>query len=166
MILAIDVAYHGDLARVAGLLFPTWDSEQAAHQIALDNIPAAEYMPGQFYRRELPCIAALLEQIEQTIDCIVIDGYVSLGANATPGLGMKLWEFMHGSTPIIGVAKTEFMGTPENAKIFRGGSARPLFISVVGMELEVAKAAVLSMKGKYRMPNLLKQVDSLARGHL
>ncbi len=38
-----------------------------------------EYIAGQFYRRELPCIMAILRIIEEKIHTVIIDGYVDLG---------------------------------------------------------------------------------------
>ena len=43
--------------------------------------------PGQFYKRELPCILELLKQVNPLPNYIVIDGYVYLGGDEKPGLG-------------------------------------------------------------------------------
>ena len=50
-----------------------------------------ELIPGEFYRRELPGLLAVLEKIEQPIDVMVIDGYVDLAPDR-PGLGRHLWS--------------------------------------------------------------------------
>ena len=106
----------------------------------------------------------MLEQIDEPLECIVIDGYVTLGEAQKPGLGMKLWESLQGATPVIGVAKSEFHGTPENAKVFRGGSTRPLFVTAIGVPLDEAKARIARMSGKFQMPDLLRTADRISRG--
>jgi len=167
MILAVDVAYAENTAKVAGVLFRQWDDSAIDKEIVLDVEPVAPYVPGQFYLRELPCIVKLLAEVNTLgveLQCIVIDGYVTLGADAHAGLGMHLWEHLHGSIPVVGVAKTEFFGTPDAMRLRRGDSTRDLFVSSVGMPLEEAKAHILSMTGKYRLPDFLKKVDQLCRG--
>jgi deoxyribonuclease V len=163
MILAIDVAYSGSTALAAGILFSSWDKDDIYRELVCNIENIADYVPGEFYLRELPCINQLLEEVSERIDCIVIDGYVTLGRDKRLGLGMKLWEHLDGKIPIIGVAKTEFIGTPENTRIYRGGSSRPLFVTAIGIELDDAKSKILNMKGKFRIPELLKAVDRLCR---
>jgi deoxyribonuclease V len=163
MILAVDVAYSDSAASVAGILFSSWDKDDISRELVCKIEDIADYVPGKFYLRELPCINKLLEEIKERIDCIVIDGYVTLGRDKRPGLGMKLWEHLDGKIPVIGVAKTEFIGTPENTRIYRGGSSKPLFVTAIGIELDDAKSKILNMKGKFRIPELLKAVDRLCR---
>ena len=64
---------------------------------------------------------------------------------------------------MIGVAKNEFRGTPKEFEILRGQSVKPLYVSAIGIELVQAKHNVQSMYRKYRIPELLKQVDRLSR---
>lgn len=164
MILAVDVAYSGSTATAAGVLFSAWDSDAAVRTLIAGIENVADYAPGEFYLRELPCIAKLLEQVDSPLDCIVIDGYVTLGAAESPGLGLKLWEFLGRATPVVGAAKAEFPGTPGKARLYRGRSSRPLFITAVGMPLAEAKARVAQMSGEHRLPDLMKTVDRLSRG--
>ena len=163
MILAVDVAYSEPMACAAAVLFQAWESSEITRDVVIEVQGVAEYVPGQFYLRELPCIEQLLEQIHEPLDCIVIDGYVTLGADASPGLGLKLWETLQGKIPVVGVAKSEFIGTPENMRVYRGASAKPLFVSAIGMPLEDAKRNIAAMKGEYRLPDFLKAVDRLCR---
>lgn len=106
----------------------------------------------------------LLEIIPGKIDCILIDGFVSLGRDQRPGMGWYLWEALSREVPIIGVAKTKFLETPEESQLLRGLSTRPLYISVAGIGLNEARENILNMHGAHRMPTLLKMVDNLARG--
>ena len=163
MILAVDVSYSGSGARAAGLLFETWDSDTFARKILVAVDGVAQYVPGMFYERELPCIERVLSQVSEPLSCIVVDGYVALGRHNTPGLGMKLWESLGGTTPIIGVAKSPFADTPNEARLYRGGSSRPLFVTAAGMSVEEAKARILRMRGNYRLPDLLRAVDAYSR---
>ncbi|WP_353165654.1 endonuclease V [Acinetobacter sp.] len=163
MILAIDVAYSETSAQVAGGVFDAWDAADLfkRYRISLDHI--MDYESGQFYKRELPCIEALLAHVTEQIDTIIIDGYVYLGNEQKAGLGQYLYEALIRKVPVIGVAKNQFKGTPSNCEILRGQSIQPLYISAVGIELELAKQYVKNMHGKYRIPKLLKEVDRLSR---
>lgn len=162
MYAAFDVHYLKDGgARAAAVLFSEYgDMEPAATYTQL--LPgAAEYIPGQFYRRELPCIVALLQQIREPLDEVIIDGYVMLGDR--PGLGMYLFNHLKGRAPVIGVAKSRFKGAYA-AEVFRGRSERPLHVTAVGINLQRAAEKISMMHGDFRIPALLKDVDMLARG--
>jgi deoxyribonuclease V len=163
MILAVDVGYEGQGAHAAGVLFDTWECSESRRQIVLDIPIVEEYVPGSFYRRELPCIEKVLAAVHEKLECIIVDGYVSLGEPPVAGLGWHLWEILSRATPVIGVAKSAFVGTPASARVCRGASSRPLFVTSAGMSPDDAKARVVSMHGKYRMPELLKLVDRLSR---
>lgn len=114
--------------------------------------------------RELLCIIELLKCVKYPLECIVIDGYVTLGAGEHPGLGMLLWQHLDGKIPVIGIAKSKFVGTPENAEILRGGgSLKPLFVTAAGVDLQGAKNNVIKMGGKFRIPDLIKAADRLSR---
>jgi len=119
-----------------------------------------EYIPGSFYKRELPCIISLLADIKEKIDTIIIDGYVFL--RDKPGLGAYLKERIEVTIIIIGVAKSYFKGS-DAIKIFRGKSLNPLYISSSGIDPKEAALLVSNMHGKHRMPTLLKQVDQLTK---
>ena len=92
MIAALDVHYdqRRSVGTAAAVLFANWD----------DAVPAAEftevveriqpYIPGEFFRREFPCLFALVNKIQEPLEAIVIDGYVRLGNK--PGLGQHLFE--------------------------------------------------------------------------
>lgn len=165
MILAVDVHYRGSGADVAGLLFRDWSDARALtqHQKHIPEVVA--YEPGAFYKRELPCLLALIDALPALPGCVVIDGYVHLGADRRPGLGWHLWEALQHQVAVIGVAKTAFHETSDEARLWRGISAtRPLYVSSVGISLAEARAAIAGMHGPYRLPTLLKAVDGLCRG--
>ena len=162
MIACVDVDYRENYAVAGCVLFQEWtDSELTAEyvEIIYDIEP---YQPGQFYLRELPCLLKVLEKIVEPISIIVVDGYVWLDNTQKPGLGAKLSEALNGSIPIIGVAKSSFAGS-SGIILIRGASTRPLFVTSVGIEPQIAAGYIQQMHGANRVPTLLKCVDSLCR---
>lgn len=75
---------------VAGVIFTSWSSNEAEKQIVKSVSGTAPYEPGMFYKRDLPCIHSLLEDVRESLETIVVDSYVSLGGSGTKGLGMHL----------------------------------------------------------------------------
>jgi len=164
--LAIDVHYEGSAAVAAGILFPTWSSDEIYRTIIKKVSDVAPYEPGSFYKRELPCILKVLEEVTEKLDVIIIDGFVMLGNHneESDGLGMHLYNSLNNSIPIIGVAKKAFVDTPTECEVYRGGSNKPLYITSIGINLVDAKKYISKMHGKHRNPTLLKKVDQLCRG--
>ena len=163
MIIATDVKYDeeaGTASAVAGA-FRAWEDPVLAADYIADIGAIEEYVPGSFYRRELPCLRAVLAMIAEPVDAIIVDGHVWLGER--PGLGHHLWADLGGSCPVIGVAKSRFH-TGGAVPVCRGESKRPLYVSAIGMSAEEAVAHVQHMHGPHRMPTLLKAVDELTRG--
>jgi deoxyribonuclease V len=164
MIAATDVQYfEGEGAQAACLVFSDWADPEpiSEHCVWLDSVEP--YEPGAFYKRELPCLLAVLEPILPQVSLIVVDGYVWLGDESTPGLGARLFSALDGKIPVVGVAKTRFAGAAPVAEVLRGESASPLFVSSVGLELAEATKHVARMHGAHRIPALLKRVDQRAR---
>lgn len=168
MIFAVDAHYAKAEACAAGVIFDGWADEMPLETLTTRVAKVAPYQPGAFYLRELPVLMALLEKafLIHRPSTIVIDGYVSLGAEQTPGLGAHLHAALGGRIPVIGVAKTLFMGTPAETGVLRGGSARPLYVTAMGMDGQKARDAVRGMHGPHRIPTLLQQADRLCRDGL
>lgn len=173
LILIVDVDYRETFAKASAVIIEDWASERCAVESATIH-DVAEYVPGEFYKRELPCIFKVLYQVmdklpENTIKYIVIDGYVFLDGAPIPkwGLGGYLNNSLAGEIPIIGVAKTYFAGVPDSTRLLRGDSTKPLFITATGLDLdqarEQAKQYVASMHGNFRLPSMLKYVDQVCR---
>ncbi|MFO7964880.1 MAG: endonuclease V [Desulfobacterales bacterium] len=161
MISAFDVKYFEDgSAVVAAVVFEKFNDAAPISTYRKNIDRVNEYVPGSFYRRELPCILSLLADIRETIDTIIIDGYVYLGNR--PGLGAYLKAETGEAFTIIGVAKSCFKGSAA-AKVYRGRSRNPLYISASGMDQAKAADLVARMHGKYRIPTLLKEVDQLTK---
>ncbi|MBC8110876.1 MAG: endonuclease V [Verrucomicrobia bacterium] len=160
MKICIDVDYQVDKAQAACLVFENWEDEKPlkTYTAIIKNI--AEYVPGEFYKREMPCILAVLKLVSEKIDMIIIDGFVWL--NGKKGLGGHLYETLANNIPIIGVAKSNFKGADLVTEVFRGESERPLFVSSVGTDQKIADN-IKKMHGNFRIPTLLKLVDSVCR---
>jgi deoxyribonuclease V len=164
MLACVDVDYRGDEAVAACVLFKTWQDEKASSERVERIRGVAPYQPGQFYRRELPCLLAVLAPCEEPLDLVLIDGYVWLGEESHPGLGAHLYEALQWKVPIVGVAKTQFLSARRAVAVSRGETSRkPLFVTAAGIDVAIAAANVQAMHGAYRLPTLLKRVDQLCR---
>lgn len=155
--------YREQQAQAAAVIFDRWTSAVAREELTVPIEDVAPYEPGYFFRRELPCLLAVLAALKQAPQCIIIDGYVWLSDENHPGLGAHLFDAMGRTTPIIGVAKTRFRSATSAVPITRGDSGSPLFITAAGIEVDVAARNIAEMHGPYRIPTLLKRVDSLCR---
>jgi deoxyribonuclease V len=161
MLACIDVDYRERGAVAACVLFDSWADGQSTAEVVKEIAHIEPYQPGQFYRRELPCLLAVLADVPELPTTIVVDGYVWL-AKGRPGLGAHLYEALGRRTPVIGVAKSPFIGAPAEP-VRRGGSQRPLYVSAAGMNRLIAAQLVQAMHGPYRLPTLLRRVDQLCR---
>jgi deoxyribonuclease V len=164
MIAAADVAYRSCVAAVACVLFKHWMDDAAAAETTCEVSDVAPYEAGQFFRRELPCLLAVLRKLEQLPGIIVIDGYVWLADESKPGLGGHLYAALERQVAVIGVAKTRFRRAGAAVEITRGASGTPLYITAAGIPLEQAASNIKSMHGSFRIPTLLRRVDQLCRG--
>lgn len=166
MLACVDVDYREDedpaRAVAAGVVFDDWPADDATAEHVETISPVEPYVPGQLYRRELPCLLAVLGRIEQPLRAIVVDGYAFLDAAGRPGLGAHLHQALPQRTPVVGVAKNYFRGSAA-IEVRRGQSARPLYVTAVGMRAEQAAEGITRMHGPHRLPTLLKRVDRLCR---
>lgn len=161
MIAAVDVHYNADGSAIVGAVEFKDYTDSEANQTYTCQISGTEpYVPGQFYKRELPCLLAVLKIIEEEIDTVIIDGYVDPGEK--PGLGRHLWDALVCKTEVIGVAKKYFRGS-DAIRIYRGKSRQPLYITSAGIEPSQASNHIEQMHGKFRIPDLLRLADSLCR---
>jgi deoxyinosine 3'endonuclease (endonuclease V) len=165
MILAFDTYYHDPAAHTVCIAFHDWTQTEptAIYRETISGIAA--YEPGAFYKRELPCILSLLRQIDlNPVTTILIDGFVYLDDNRSPGLGAHLYAALDVRIPVIGVAKTNF-ATLHTLKqpVVRGSSERPLYITAIGTDLDLAAQQIARMDGTFRIPTLLKLLDQQTR---
>ncbi len=161
MIIAVDVYYEENRAKSVGVIFQRWEDSKPLEVITSYTEIPHEYETGFFYKRELPCIQELLKLTDiNQVHTLVVDGYVYLDNEQKPGLGHYVYTNYLGEIPVIGVAKNAFHNNEALVrKIYRGSSSKPLYITAVGMELEIAAEHIQSMYGEYRFPHLLKLLD-------
>lgn len=162
MLACLDVHYAGSTAAAACILFDGWTAAAPAGELVRHFTGVAEYEPGNFYRRELPCLIGTIDRLPRRPEVIIIDGYVWLSPAGRPGLGARLFDALGGSTPVIGVAKSEFPGAPA-VKVFRGQSKTPLHVTVAGVDVALAAENVRNMAGAHRIPDMFRLVDRLCR---
>lgn len=124
----------------------------------------ADYEPGALYKRELPCIRAVLAEAGvDGLQALVVDGYATLDPQGRFGLGAHAAETF--GLPVIGVAKTPFRPATHAIRVLRGQAIRPLYVTGTG-GISDAQAATLvaGMAGPYRIPSAIARADALARG--
>jgi deoxyribonuclease V len=160
---ALDVCYSGTRACAACLTFRSWaDSRPSEVFTATLEIPA-EYQAGHFYKRELPCLLAVLRATSRQFDSIVIDGFVYLVPPLTKGLGARLADSLGYQAKVIGVAKSRLRLADRYAEILRGASRRPLYVSSANCRLDEAVDHIRTMHGRHRIPTLIRMTDQTAR---
>ncbi len=167
MILAIDVKYYDKeaTAKAIGVLF-NWLDKEPSKIIVKEVHNIHEYISGQFYKRELPCILEILKAAINIddIDTVIVDGHVYISNEMDYGLGAHLWSSLNGRIPVIGVAKRTFKTNMNTvAKLYRGESKTPLYVSSIGMDLKEAVKRIQQMHGSYRLPTILKEVDRITK---
>jgi deoxyribonuclease V len=163
MLACVDVAYSTRSAAAACLVFHDWADPVEARAFVAKIDDVADYEPGAFYRRELPCLLAVLREVDAPLDAVVIDGYVWLSSDGRPGLGARLFEALEGRIAVVGVAKTSFAGSDFAVPVARGTSSRPLYVTAAGATQDAAAGWVRRMHGDHRLPTLLKRVDRRCR---
>lgn len=165
MILAFDSYYFENKAKTVCLQFADWNDKIPAQIFSEIKEDVNEYESGAFYKRELPCILSLLNKINlDEVTIIIVDGFVYLDDEYKLGLGAHLFNALENRIPVIGVAKTNFAQINNlKREVYRGESKKPLYITSVGVDIDEASAYVQSMYGQYRIPDLLKQLDSMTK---
>jgi deoxyribonuclease V len=160
---AVDVHYPptgGARAAVVLASDATFSAITAEKTVLIEHV--APYQPGEFYRRELPPLRAVLLGVD-ALDLLIVDGYVTLDPSGRSGLGAHAHaEF---GVPVIGVAKTRFAPATHAIPVLRGNAAKPLYITSAGLAASDAAALVRAMAGKFLLPDALRRADTLARGH-
>jgi len=159
MIACVDVNYRGNRTTTACILIADWLAEPPYEKLILRGKTTAGYQSGEFFRRELPPLIEILKKISSPIDCVIVDGYVWLAEDRSPGLGGYLYRELGTVIPIIGVAKNRYRDEEFSSRVFRRGSNRPLYITAAGMKQKEAADHILTMYGPYRIPTALKEVD-------
>jgi deoxyribonuclease V len=162
---AVDAYYKDNKAKGICILFEQWSATEifSIHEAAIEQV--SNYEPGAFYKRELPCILKVLQQVNLSLlDAIIVDGYVYLDNNGKYGLGAHLYETLQEAVPVIGVAKSRFYNNTKHVvEVKRGTSNHPLFITAIGIDVLEAAKHIQKMAGQYRIPTLLQYLDQKTR---
>ncbi len=162
-IVAVDVDYRDDHVVTACVGFDRWTDGEPKHTLVRRQTgPAAAYVPGRFFERELPHLRAALEAFGALPSVVVVDGHVWL-AGDDRGLGAHLHAALDRRAAVVGVAKQPFAGATRAVAVLRGTSERALLVTAIGMEVGTAAAHVRTMHGAHRIPTLLKRADRLCR---
>lgn len=165
--LILDVFYQDQpeqtLAQVAGIRFMGVEQHAILNTYQTCVTPVAPYQSGEFYKREMPCLLALIEQITEPFDVIIIDGFVFLDSEQKAGLGKHLYDNLTDKKPVIGIAKHAFFGIDERHAVYRGTSKHPLYVTACEFPVTAAKDLVKNLQGHFRLPDIVKQVDALSR---
>ncbi len=162
MLACLDAAYRADRGVGACVLFDDWTDSLPALELVRECPAPEPYRSGELYRRELPCLLAVLGAVAECPSVLVIDGYVWLSDAGAPGLGGHLYAALDRRVTVIGVAKRPYPGASA-VPVLRGRSRQPLFVSAAGAELSWTASRIRAMHGPYRIPTLLKRADRLAR---
>ena len=168
--IAIDTYYFGEeKARTVGVVFNDFSDPNPSEVITVWTTEFEPYQPGQFYKRELPCILDCLAQVDlREYDTIILDGFYRLKGEDDkewPGLGEHLVEVLtengslHPDLNVWCVAKTNFGKASDiSIPILRGTSKSPLYVQAM-RDQGGAAVLVKNMAGDYRLPGILKTLD-------
>ncbi|WP_420271859.1 endonuclease V [Occultella aeris] len=159
---AVGVQYDDNGAKAALVVCNERAFSTVTSEHVVDIARTAPYESGALFKRELPCLRAVLA-LGPPLELLVIDGYATLDPEGRPGLGAHAADAF--GIPVIGVAKTPFRTATHAVQVIRGTASRPLYVTAAG-GLDVAEAAriVSTMAGPHRIPTALARVDRLARG--
>lgn len=176
----VDVAYgKGGERAVAAVAVLRADDLDVVETRTLASAAGAPYLPGLLSFRELPAIAALLQQVETTPDLLICDGQ-GIAHPRRFGLACHLGVMF--DVPTIGCAKTRLLGSGEPgsargdaaALVDRGGvvgcalrtrsGVKAVYVSP-GHRISVAAACewVLRLAPRFRLPEPLRLADQAAR---
>jgi len=175
MIIAFDTYYYDGYSYTVGGVFDSWTASDVSYYVTSKRqCIDAEYKSGELFKRELPCITQCLSLVNiDNIDTIIVDGFVWLsedGKEVTRGLGARLYEFLKNlrgvDKEIVGIAKNPYhCDIPQCEKVIRGlESEKPLYVTCSNPEYTEHYATLVKrMHGDYRIPTILKLVDTKTR---
>ena len=165
MVVIIDADYNEETreGHVAGIVAKDILAEKEEYVLTAIVTEVGDYIPGQFYKRELKSVEAIINQMKkEEIDLIVVDGYADSG---TEEHALGTFVFEEYNIPVIGIGKTRYgRCVLENLEVYRGKKAKsPLYVTSKGMDNEKAKKLVRQMAGDNRLPYFVKLADTKAR---
>ncbi|MCV2419092.1 endonuclease V [Paucibacter sp. DJ2R-2] len=151
-------------ATAAAVAFEAWDAAEATRTYLSRIAHVEPAVRGTLDLRELPCVMQLLREHKLEPELILIDGFVHLDADETPGLGQHIFHALGGSVPIVGVSKKRLPGLTAQFEVMREDEeTQPLLVTCAGIDIGAAKARLRTMHGRKRVPTLMKLVARLAK---
>lgn len=178
MLLALDSYYLGDVCNTSLVIFENNPYSSIYYTDTVYTDVTSEYVPGKFYKRELPGIKVILKKLIRehpelwtNVNAIIVDSFVRLKSQDKEwdGLGQHLYDWLEsiGQHKIVwGVAKTKFGDCDKISRlVYRGVSKNPLYVQSTG-DIEVAAETIKNLGNAFdpvRIPNVLKHVDQLSR---
>jgi deoxyribonuclease V len=165
MKLVMDVHITGDTALVAAVAFDDWAAFEGTKNYVLRIEHVQKPVKGELDLRALPWLLQLIDANGLQPEAIVLDGFVHLDAQETPGLGRRLHDTLGGRTAVIGVSRSGFKDTPEQFEVYREEETAALVVTCAGIDLGAAKARVRTMHGRKRIPTLMKLAARIAKGN-
>ncbi|MFF2266661.1 endonuclease V [Cellulosimicrobium cellulans] len=133
IVAAVDVHFPPDGgARAAVVLAGDMSFQKIVGMRSVWVSDVAPYVPGRFFEREPPPLLAVLAAVP-ALDLLLVDGYVALDPDGTPGLGVHVARTGLVST-VVGVAKTPFRAATHAVPVLRGTSTRPLHVTATGVD--------------------------------
>jgi deoxyribonuclease V len=163
MKLVVAVHFDGAQANAAAAAFDAWDAAEATQTYVSRITNVEKAVRGELDLRELPCVMQLLREHGLEPELILVDGFVHLDADQTPGLGQYLYQALGGRVPIVGVSKKRLPGLSVQFEVMREEETQPLFVTCAGIDIGAAKARLRAMHGRKRVPTLMKLATRLAK---
>lgn len=163
MKLTIAIHFDAAQAQAAAVAFEAWDSPEATQTYVTHIAHVDKPARGELDLRALPCAMQLLSEHKLAPELILIDGFVHLDGNETPGLGRHLFQALGGTTPVIGLSKTNRPGLSAQFEVMREEEAKPLIVTCAGLDIGAAKARLRAMHGRKVVPTLMKLAIRLAK---
>jgi len=163
MKLVVAVHFEGAQANAAAVAFDAWDAAEATKTYVSRITHVEPAVRGELDLRELPCVMQLLREHSLEPELILVDGFVHLDADETPGIGQHLYHALGGRVPIVGVSKKRLPGLAAQFEVMREEEAQPLLVTCAGIDIGAAKARLRAMHGRKRLPTLMKLVARLAK---
>lgn len=180
---AADVAFPEDKTRAAVCIL-SYPQLQLLQSVVVKDETRFPYIPGLLSFRESPALLKAFEQVEYEPDVIVVDGQ---GVAHPRRFGIASHIGLLLGLPTIGCAKKILFGRPSTELPQKSGSTTPLLSpdgETIGMllrtrcgvapivvsvghmvSLDNAVEFVFSLCGRYRMPEPIRIVDAISKGH-
>ncbi|MDM0118017.1 endonuclease V [Variovorax sp. J22R133] len=157
--------FDGAHANAVAAAFDAWDAAEATKTYVSRIAQVEKPVRGELDLRELTCVMQLLREHSLEPELILMDGFVHLDTDETPGVGQHLYQALDGKVPVVGVSKKRLPGLSVQFEVMREEEeeSQPLFVTCAGIDIGAAKARLLAMHGRKRVPTLMKLVARLAK---